>query len=70
MVLNDESDTVTADLTINVTSRSAVALGGQPLPALTLKPAIFHPFMPASFNGRITSNYIMSDSTICSTCLF
>ncbi|GFV13009.1 hypothetical protein TNCV_3175441 [Trichonephila clavipes] len=45
MVDNDESGAMTADLTVNLSSRSAVDLG-RSLPFMTLKSATVHRFLP------------------------
>ncbi|GFX26431.1 hypothetical protein TNCV_950291 [Trichonephila clavipes] len=60
MVDNEESGTVTADLTITLSFVSAVAI-------MTLKSAIVYPFLLASSNDRIASTYLTRDSPICPT---
>ncbi|GFX31756.1 hypothetical protein TNCV_170891 [Trichonephila clavipes] len=66
MVDNDEPCAVTAFMTINLPSRSAVALGRYHQDA---ESATVHPFLPASSNDRIASTHMTSDSPICPTCL-
>ncbi|GFX07242.1 hypothetical protein TNCV_2972191 [Trichonephila clavipes] len=69
MVDNDESVALTVDLTINLSSRSAVAHRSTAT-IITLKSDTVHSLLSASSNDRITSTHMTSDSPICITCLF
>ncbi|GFU31671.1 hypothetical protein TNCV_1175611 [Trichonephila clavipes] len=72
MVDNDESGVLTEDMTINMSSLSAMILGqrGSQATIMSLKSAIVHSFFPASSNGCIASTHLTSDSPICPACLF
>ncbi|GFT96843.1 hypothetical protein TNCV_2123141 [Trichonephila clavipes] len=67
IVDNDESGTVTADLTVKLSSQSAVALGQNAI-IMILKSATVHLFLPTPSHGHIALTH-MSDSPICPTCL-
>ncbi|GFT26254.1 hypothetical protein TNCV_3336331 [Trichonephila clavipes] len=60
-----ESGVLTAYLTINLTLVFAVSVPRATATIMTLKSPIVHQFLPASYNGRIASTNMTSDSPIC-----